>query len=203
MLGVYQLKPRFQGVLGGVAGWLIGRRVHPDVLTGAALGLALAGGAVLIASRWAPWLLLLVPVLVLVRTALNALDGMVARGSGLARPWGTVLNEVGDRMADIALFGGLALAPGADPATGAVALVLLLLSSYVGTVAQAAGGRRQYGGVMGKADRMIVLGLAAPLAFALPEVPVLYYAGLLVGAGLVLTIIQRLGAAHANLQSPR
>src|SRR4051812_39315027 len=113
MLGVYQLKPHFQGALGGVAGWLIRRRVHPDVLTGAALGLALAGGAILIASRGAAPLLLLVPVLVLIRTALNALDGMVARGRGLARPWGTVLNEIGDRLADIALFGGLALAPGA------------------------------------------------------------------------------------------
>ena len=77
------------------------------------------------------------------------------------------------------------------------------MSSYAGTVAQAAGGRRQYGGVMGKADRMIVLGLAAPLAFALPGVPVLTYALLGVAAGLVVTIIQRLGAAYADLRSPR
>jgi phosphatidylglycerophosphate synthase len=202
-MGVYGLKPRFQGALDGVAGALIRRRVHPDRLTGLALLLALAGGGALVLSRWAPPLLWLLPPLVLARTALNALDGMVARGSGLARPWGTVLNEVGDRLADTALFAGLALAPGADPGLGAVTLVLLLLSSYVGTVAQAAGGARQYGGVMGKADRMLVLGVAAPLAWAWPGVPVLSGALLVVSAGLVLTIIQRLGAAYADLQSPR
>jgi CDP-diacylglycerol--glycerol-3-phosphate 3-phosphatidyltransferase len=203
MPGAYQLKPWFQGVLGGVARTLIRRRVHPDVLTGAALGLAMVGGAALITSRWAAPLLLLVPPLVLARTALNALDGMVARGSGLDRPWGTVLNELGDRLADIALFAGLALAPGAESRLGAATLVLLLLSSYAGTVAQAAGGQRQYGGIMGKADRMLVLGLAAPLAFALPGVPVLGGALWIVAAGLVVTILQRLGAAYADLRSAR
>src|SRR5262249_14487971 len=148
------------------------RRVHPDLLTFAALGLAVLGGVALVASAWAAWLLLLVPPIVLARTALNALDGLVARGTGLARPWGEVLNEVGDRLADIALFGGVALAPGSDLGLGAVALVAMLLSSYIGTVAKAAGGHRQYGGVMGKADRMIALGVAATLAFCLPGVPV-------------------------------
>jgi hypothetical protein len=56
---------------------------------------------------------------------------------------------------------------------------------------------------MGKADRMIVLGLAAPLAFALPGVPVFTYALGVVAAGLVVTIIQRLGAAYADLRSAR
>jgi hypothetical protein len=56
---------------------------------------------------------------------------------------------------------------------------------------------------MGKADRMLVLGVAAPLAWAWPGVPVLSVALLVVSAGLVLTIIQRLGAAYADLQSPR
>lgn len=203
MLGVYRLKPHFQQVLRGVERRLIARRVHPDVLTGAAVLLAGLAGAALIAGRAAPGLLWLVPPLVLARTALNALDGQVARATGLARPWGTVVNEVGDRLADVALFAGLALAPGADPGLGAVTLVLLLLSSYVGTVAQAAGGRRQYGGVMGKADRMLVVGLAAPLAFALPSVPVFAYCLALVSAGLVVTIGQRLGATYADLQSRR
>ena len=203
MLGVYRMKPRFQQGLRGAERWLVGRRVHPDVLTGVALGLAgLAGGA-LVAGWWMPALLWLVPPLVLARTALNALDGQVARATGRDRPWGAVLNEVGDRLADVALFAGLALAPGADPGLGAVTLVLLLLASYVGTVAQAAGGRRQYGGVMGKADRMLVVGLAAPLAFALPGLPVFTYCLALVSAGLVVTIVQRLGATYADLQSRR
>jgi hypothetical protein len=69
-------------------------------------------------------------------------------------------------------------------------------------VARAAGGRRQYGGIMGKADRMIYLGGAAVLAFLLPGVPVLSAFLLIVLAGLGLTILSRLRATYADLQSP-
>jgi hypothetical protein len=56
---------------------------------------------------------------------------------------------------------------------------------------------------MGKADRMLVVGLAAPLACALPGVPVFTYCLALVSAGLMVTIVQRLGATYADLQSRR
>jgi len=202
-MGIYSVKPRFQQALHGVVAYLVRRRVHPDYLTLAALGLAILGGAALVASGWAAGFLLLLPPIVLARTALNALDGLVARGTGLARPWGEMLNEMGDRLADVALFGGVALAPGSDPALGAAVLVAMLLSSYVGTAAKAAGGRRQYGGVMGKADRMIALGAAALLAFCLPSVPV--FRGLLVVVliGLGVKILQRLRASYVDLQSVR
>jgi phosphatidylglycerophosphate synthase len=142
-----------------------------------------------------------VPGLALARTALNALDGMVARAAGLARPWGEVLNELGDRLADVAFFAGVALAPGSSPALGCAVLVAMLLCSYLGTAARAAGGRRQYGGIMGKADRMIYLGGAAVLAFLLPGVPVFTGFLTIVLAGLGLTILSRLRATYADLQS--
>lgn len=83
--------------------------VHPDVLTFAALVLLLLGGALLFFVASLPrWLLLLVLAIALGRTALNALNGLVARRTGLARPWGEVLNEACDRLADISLFGGVA-----------------------------------------------------------------------------------------------
>jgi CDP-diacylglycerol--glycerol-3-phosphate 3-phosphatidyltransferase len=203
MLGLYHIKPRFQQALSGLADGLVARRVHPDRLTAAALGLALLGGAALVGARWVPPLLLAVPPLVLARTALNALDGMVARRGGWARPWGEVLNESSDRLADVALFAGVALAPGAWLALGAAVLVAMLLVSYVGTVARAAGGHRQYGGPMGKADRMLYLGIAAPLAFVWPGVPV--FGGLLalMLGGLVLTAAGRLRASYVDLQPPR
>jgi phosphatidylglycerophosphate synthase len=203
MPGIYGIKPRFQQALRGVEAVLIRRHIHPDTLTLSALLLAGLGGATLLASQWVAGLLLLVPPLVLARTALNALDGMVAVDTGVARPWGEVLNEFCDRLADVALFAGVALAPGSSPGLGAAVLVAMLLSSYAGTVAKAAGGRRQYGGVMGKADRMIGLGAAAVLAFALPGVPVFAGFLLVVLAGLIVTLVQRLGATYVDLQSPR
>ena len=82
-------------------------------------------------------------------------------------------------------------------------LVLMLLSSYLGTAAKAAGGTREYGGVMGKADRMIYLSVAALLAYVVPALPVFRVFLVVVGAGLVVTIVQRLGKVHRALQPPR
>src|ERR1044071_4837619 len=157
MAGIYLLKPAFQRSLGGIERWLVARRVHPDWLTGLALVLSIGGGVCLYAAPEQRWLLALVPVVAVVRTALNALDGLVARTLGLARPWGEVLNELSDRIADVALIGGLALASPANLLLGVCAIVAMLLSSYLAILSKAAGVRRQYMGPMGKADRMVLL----------------------------------------------
>lgn len=197
-MGIYSIKPRFQRALSGIEGWLVERHVHPDALTYAALALSVAGGFALYLAPALPWLFLTLPAVALVRTALNALDGMVAMASGLARPWGQVLNEFCDRLADTALFGGLALAPGAEVRLGAATLVVILLSSYLGTVSQAAGGPRQYGGVMGKADRMIYLSVASVLAFFLGAWVMNYFLALVL-LGVLVTIVQRWRKTFADL----
>jgi CDP-diacylglycerol---glycerol-3-phosphate 3-phosphatidyltransferase len=201
MAGIYLLKPAFQRSLGGVERWLVARRVHPDWLTGLALVLSIGGGVCLYAAPGQRWLLALVPVVAVVRTALNALDGLVARTLGLARPWGEVLNELSDRVADVALIGGLALASPANLLLGTGALVAMLLSSYLAILSKAAGGRRQYMGPMGKADRMVLLAIGAPLGFWLPLDWV--YNGLLaiVLVGCLLTLVRRAQATHADLQA--
>jgi phosphatidylglycerophosphate synthase len=198
--GIYEIKPAFQRSLRGLEGWLVARRVHPDFLTYLALALSALGGLALYVGPLQPAWLLLVPVVALVRTALNALDGMVAVTSGLARPWGEVLNEQCDRVADVALLAGMALAPGANHLLGSVSIVAVLLTSYLAILTKAAGGERLRGGPMGKADRMIVLAIGAPLGLALP-VPRLYD-GLqaLILAGVLLTFVLRLRAAHGDLQ---
>ena len=203
MAGIYDIKPAFQRSLRGVEGWLVARRVHPDWLTYLALALSVLGGLALYVGPLQPAWLLLVPLVALVRTALNALDGMVAVKTGLARPWGEVLNELCDRLADVALLGGMALAPGANALLGAATVVAVLLTSYLAILAKAAGGRRLHGGPMGKPDRMIVLSIGAPLGLFLP-VPRLYD-GLqaLVLAGVLLTFVLRLRAAHDDLQPSR
>ncbi len=202
-MGIYKIKPRFQRALGGIERNLIRRRVHPDYLTLGALALSVVGGVLLYLSNWLSLFELLVIPIAIGRTALNALDGLVARGTGLARPWGEVLNEFSDRLADVALLTGVCFAPGGNPRLGAVTIVVMLLSSYLGTAAKAAGGKRQYIGVMGKADRMIYLSVASLLAFFLPRIPIytIYLGAVLVG--LCFTIYQRLQAIHADLQSPR
>ena len=55
-----------------------------------------------------PFVLLLLPVWMLVRMALNALDGMMAREMEMATAAGAVLNEVGDVLSDLVLYVPLA-----------------------------------------------------------------------------------------------
>jgi CDP-diacylglycerol---glycerol-3-phosphate 3-phosphatidyltransferase len=200
-MGLYAIKPGFQRSLSGVRLQLVRWRIHPDYLTVSAVVLSVLGGLALYGSNYAGWLLLFVPAAALIRIALNALDGLVARDTGLARPWGEVLNEFCDRLSDVALFAGVALAPGSNMALGAAALVLMMLSSYVGTAARAAGGKRQYGGIMAKADRMLALSAASVAAFLLPDVPVFTIFLWVVIAGVFVTLIQRLRSTYVDLQS--
>ena len=200
-MGIYAIKPRFQQALRVVERPLVRWRVHPDVLTISAVVLSLLGGFALFATRWTPWVLLAIPFVALLRLALNALDGMVAKDLGVARPWGEVLNELCDRLSDVALFGGLLLAPGTHVGLGIAVIILMLLSSYLGVVAKAAGGQRQYIGVMAKADRMI--GLAVASVVALVWWPVLNYFLMITLAGVAITIVQRWRAAYVDLQSVR
>jgi CDP-diacylglycerol---glycerol-3-phosphate 3-phosphatidyltransferase len=203
MAGIYQVKPAFQRSLGGIEQWLVERRVHPDWLTYAALVLSVGGGIALYLAPDHRWLLVLIPVVVVVRTALNALDGLVAKRTGLARPWGEVLNEFCDRLADVALLGSLALATPTLHLLGAAVVVLMLLTSYLAILSRAAGGRRQYAGPMGKADRMLLLGVAAVGGLFVP-LTITYNAYLgLVLIGLLLTLVARARATYDDLQSAR
>jgi CDP-diacylglycerol--glycerol-3-phosphate 3-phosphatidyltransferase len=202
-VGIYQIKPAFQRSLGGVEDWLVARQVHPDWLTCAALTLSVLGGVCLYFAPDRVWLLVLVPPIVVARTVLNALDGLVATRAGLARPWGEVLNEFCDRLADVALLGGVALAAPSDHLLGAVTVVAMLLSSYLAIVAKAAGGRRQYVGPMGKADRMMVLAGTALLGLFLPVDKVYNFFLALVLAGLMITLVQRGRATYRDLRVNR
>lgn len=198
-MGIYGVKPAFQRSLQGPVDWLVARGVHPDVLTWAALLLSVSGGLALATWPSQPLLLLWVPVVALMRTALNALDGLVATRSGLARPWGEVLNEFCDRCADTAIFGGLALAPTTNHLLGAAALVVILLNSYLSILSKAAGGPRQYGGVMGKADRMIWLSLAALAVLVTGAAPIFdAFLGLML-VGVLGTLSHRWAATRRDL----
>lgn len=188
---LYAVKPQFQAVLRRVAARCVARGVSADALTAIGLGAAgLAGGVIAAAGSPPGMVIAIAPPLLFARIACNALDGMVARGAGTARPWGAVLNEVGDRAADLLCFGGL-IASGALPPIAAGALLPLLLAvSYVGLLGQAAGGGRCHAGPLGKADRMLLLGAYCWVApFAPWAAPALGWA---LVVGLALTAANRL-----------
>ncbi len=138
----------------------------PDRLSGLALALAVAAGAAAAATRWVGALLFLpVAALIVLNGLFDLLDGAVARESGRASPRGDLLDHVLDRYADVALVLGFAASGFANPVLALLALVSVLLASYMGTQAQAVGQGRVYAGLLSRADRLIVLALAAFLEF--------------------------------------
>jgi CDP-diacylglycerol--glycerol-3-phosphate 3-phosphatidyltransferase len=106
-MGIYGTKSKWQRALRPVVTFCVRHRVHPDAFTAGALILSLvAAWALFRAGSDRAWLWL-VPPCVLVRLGLNLMDGLVARGLGLADAWGEVKNEFGDRIADTAILLGL------------------------------------------------------------------------------------------------
>jgi CDP-diacylglycerol--glycerol-3-phosphate 3-phosphatidyltransferase len=199
---LYTVKPAFQQALSPASRFAIRHAISADQLTLAAVALSVVGGAALALARFEPLLLLVALPVVLGRLALNALDGMVARQARTARPAGELLNEVGDRLGDLALVGGLVASGIGDLRLGMLALVAMLLPSAVGVAARAAGGARRYEGPLSKPDRMAVLAAAAVLTLAFPPAPVLDGALAIVAIGSALTAAIRYRAAHRALSQP-
>jgi CDP-diacylglycerol--glycerol-3-phosphate 3-phosphatidyltransferase len=198
-MGLYRLKPASQRLVRPLEDLAVARGITPDALTFAAIPVSLLGGLALVGWRAYPIALLAVPVLAASRLVLNLLDGLVARRTGVARPVGEVWNELGDRTCDLLFLGGLALAPGVDFRLGATAIVAALLASYVGLASRAAGGRRQYGGIMSKPGRMIAVS-AGSLATLLTSDPTwLTATAAIIAVGAVVTLVQRLRATVSEL----
>jgi phosphatidylglycerophosphate synthase len=61
------------------------------------------------------------------------------------------------------MLGGLAIGPYCPVWLGLLAVIGVLLTSYMGTQAQAVGAGRDYRGVLGRADRLLILMIAAAL----------------------------------------
>ena len=163
MPSIYQLKPAFQNLLRPLVRALANAGVTPNQVTIAALLLSVIVGVLIYYFPAYPVVLLLVPLVMFVRMALNAIDGMLAREHDMRSTLGGFLNEVADVVSDCALYLPFALV--LRPFAWLVVLVVLagVLTEFAGVCAQALGGERRYDGPMGKSDRAFVFGLIALL----------------------------------------
>ncbi|MGM0398472.1 MAG: CDP-alcohol phosphatidyltransferase family protein [Halobacteriota archaeon] len=132
---------------------------------------------------------------------LDLLDGALARELDVDSPAGDLLDHVLDRYADVIVVGGLA-AGIEQYALGFLAVTGVLMTSYLGTQVEAVGLSRQYGGLLGRADRLALIGL---VGFAMAIVPrvggISLVAWLLVLFTVVghLTALQRFWGAWRDL----
>lgn len=167
---LYDLKPRFQALLRPAVAALARAGVTANQVTVAACAISVALGAAL-ALQPRPAVFLLLPAWMLLRMALNAVDGMLAREFGQQSRLGGYLNELTDVIADSALFLPFALVAPFAPGWVVGVVLLAVLSEYAGALGPMMGGVRRYDGPLGKSDRAFVfgaLGLWLGLAGSLP-----------------------------------
>ena len=101
--------------------------------------------------------LLIGALMVFLTAILDALDGMVARMRQISSRRGDLVDHTLDRVADVIIMGGIALGPLVEITIGFAAIIGILMLSYMGTQAQAVGAGREYAGLLGRADRLVVL----------------------------------------------
>jgi archaetidylinositol phosphate synthase len=135
--------------------------INPDLLTWCALLFSfLAGGFFYFSSQSAEvqnFFLFFAALFVFLNGLFDAIDGKVAKLAHKMSARGDFLDHALDRYADVFMVGGLALSSWCRPPIGLLAIVGVLLTSYMGTQAQAIGYKRDYSGLLGRADRLVLL----------------------------------------------
>jgi archaetidylinositol phosphate synthase len=140
----------------------------PNTVSVIAIGLACVAGLIFALAGNEPFLYLIGALLVFLNGWFDMLDGAIARRLDTASSAGDLIDHVLDRYADIVVLVGLAA--GIERyGIGLAAVTGVLMTSYLGTQAQAVGLDRVYGGLVGRADRLVLIGIAGVFAAFIQE----------------------------------
>jgi len=157
MPSVYELKPAFQNALRPAVASLAKAGVTANQVTIAASLLSVGAGYRASQEPRVWWIL---PVVLFVRMALNAIDGMLAREHDQQTPLGAMLNELTDVISDAALLYPFLFL---DPWWIAATIFLAALTELAGLSCVLAAGQRRYDGPFGKSDRALAFGTLAAI----------------------------------------
>jgi CDP-diacylglycerol---glycerol-3-phosphate 3-phosphatidyltransferase len=171
MISVYNIKPKFQQLLRPILAFFHKNGISPNAITWMAIILSFVVGALF---YWKPngFMLIVLPLSLLLRMALNALDGMMAKTYNLQSKSGEILNELGDVVSDVFLYLPLILLNGLHPMILISFVVLGIINEFTGVLAKAITGERRYDGPMGKSDRALMIGLCLLGLFFFPQINV-------------------------------
>jgi archaetidylinositol phosphate synthase len=131
--------------------------MNPNTITWISFLFAIAAGCSFALARNITAFLVTGGLMVLISSVLDAIDGHVARVTNKISKKGDFLDHVIDRYADVFIIVGIILTPYCNDLLGMLGIVAVLLVSYMGTQAQAVGVGRDYSGVLGRAERLILL----------------------------------------------
>lgn len=201
MLSIYQLKPRFQNLLRPLVQRLFDSGTTANNITLLAGILSVLVGALIACFATHLWLFALIPLWMILRMALNAIDGMLAREFDQQSRLGAYLNELCDVIADSALILPFALIPEVSLLLVLLVTLLALFSEYAGVLGPMIGASRRYDGPMGKSDRAFVLGVLAT-GIALGWLSAAWINGVLavVAALLAYTLVNRVRQGLKEVQ---
>jgi len=201
LMSLYTLKPRFQALLRPSVRTLHGFGVTANQVTVAACAASVGLGATLAAAAQSghlSWFLLL-PIGLLLRMALNAIDGMLAREFAQSSTLGAYLNELCDMVSDAALYLPFALLPDQSPALTILVILLANLAEMAGVLWIPPTSTRRNDGPMGKSDRALVFGVLGLLVgMGVAAAPWLSWVLAIIALLLVSTVANRVRRGIAD-----
>lgn len=164
MLDIY--KESFTDMAGKYARPLL--KVKPNYITWTAFVFGvMAGISFAFVDTDMAWPLLVAVLMIILSGMLDAADGWVARETGSMSWRGDYLDHTVDRVVDMLIMIGIAISPLCNTTIALLAAITVLLVSYMGTQAQAVGVKRDYGGILGRADRMLLIGAGSVIQYIL------------------------------------
>jgi CDP-diacylglycerol--glycerol-3-phosphate 3-phosphatidyltransferase/archaetidylinositol phosphate synthase len=175
-------------------------KVNPNNLSMLSLVFAIMAGLSYFLSGFNAILLFAALIFVLLNAFLDGVDGALARKMGCDSKYGDFLDHVIDRYADVFIICGIFFGGYLPESLGALVVIGVLLASYLGTQAQAVGVGRVYGGIMGRADRMVIITLATCMVLVYPaeigfygiNFTILGWALVIIGIASHITALQRI-----------
>jgi len=200
MVSVYNIKPKFQNILRPLTNLLASGGVSANQVTISAFVLSVLTGALIYRFfAWTKLILLVLPVMLFIRMALNAIDGMLAREHNQKSRPGAILNELGDMLSDAVIYAPFLIALGVNIWCTLLVITLAVASEAVGIMGVQIGASRRYDGPMGKSDRAFWFSLIAIISvfhlFAPRVYDVIFY---IIAALLIYTIFNRARRAVAE-----
>lgn len=173
MPSIYQLKPVFQNLLRPLVRSLYRCGITANMVTITAMLVSVGLAWWIYDHVQSPdgsiYYFLLLPVWMLLRMAMNAIDGMLAREFSQQSTLGAYLNELCDVISDTALYACFFAFTLIDQRILALVILLAILSEYAGVMAPLVRAERRYDGPMGKSDRAFIFSLLALLVAFTPS----------------------------------
>jgi CDP-diacylglycerol--glycerol-3-phosphate 3-phosphatidyltransferase len=165
MISIYTIKPQFQKLLSPILFFLHKRNITPNQITIGSCFFSLLIGIFFWYADYNNLFFLMLPIGLLLRMALNALDGMMAKKYNLSSKTGEILNEMGDIVSDLFVFFPLLKFEPEALYLVVLFIALSIINEFAGVMGKVISGERRYDGPMGKSDRALLLGVYGILKF--------------------------------------